>query len=187
MPSLPDEVVETTNEIRNEYDFRGGILTALGQEYTASDVRDKETFRQKLLTGLSQEYTQDDIKQTDLFRDKVVTGLSGLASGGGGGDFSTAEVTIDNSNNSKGYPEIYGSTVGQVNIGGLPPTYEYSSRPDIFPSNAVQTYTVILYKGKAMIRIPDPTGIGYNVTTSGNITSSSSGYIVTGDCTITIS
>ena len=109
------------------------------------------------------------------------------AGGGGGGDFSTAEVTIDNSNNSKGYPEIYGSTAGQINVGGFPPTFEDSSRPDIFPSDAVQTYTVILYKGKAVIQIPDPTGIEYNVTTSGNITSSLEGYIVTGDGTITIS
>ena len=184
MPSLPDEVVETTNEIRNEYDFRGGILTALGQEYTASDVRDKETFRQKLLTGLSQEYTQDDIKQTDLFRDKVVTGLSGLASGGGGGDFSTAEVTIH-------------ATYGSVSVASQTQLCAYSSLDGLYyiydmNSDSLmdgQTYTVLLHQGETSAILLAQIG---NVTTSGNVTAVASGsratrVTITGDCTITIS
>jgi hypothetical protein len=106
--------------------------------------------------------------------------------GGGGGDFSTAQVTIDNSNNQGSYPPIYGSIIDSYNQGGFPPTLVDCTGGEIAPYDPIQTYTVILYKGKAKVNV---VGSGLEtITVSGNVTDlGSTTYLITGDGTITIS
>ena len=113
--------------------------------------------------------------------------VNGEPAGGGGGDFSTAQVTIDNSNSQGGYPEIYGSIVGSYNTGGFPPTLADCTEGYIAPSDPIQTYTVILYKGKAKLFINDSAG-SHTITVSGNVTNiSDTTCVVSGNGTITIS
>jgi hypothetical protein len=105
---------------------------------------------------------------------------------GGGGDFSTAQVTIDNSNNQGGWPEIRGSIIDSYNQGGFPPTLIDCTGGYIAPYDPIQTYTIILYKGKAKLSV-SLLG-GENITISGNVTDvEDANYIFTGDGTITIS
>lgn len=127
-----------------------------------------------------------DVKSVDgEITDVKVNGVP--AGGGGGGDFSTAQVTIDNSNNQGGYPEIYGSIIDSYNTGGLPPTLADCTGGEIVPSDPIQTYTIILYKGKAKLFVNDFAG-SHTITVSGNVTNNgSTTYIVSGNGTITIS
>ena len=108
------------------------------------------------------------------------------AGGGGGGDFSTAQVTIDNSNNKGSYPPIYGSIIDSYNQGGIPPTLIDCTGGEIAPSDSIQTYTVILYKGKAKVSVR---GLGgETITISGNVTDlGDTNYLFSGDGTLTIS
>lgn len=113
--------------------------------------------------------------------------VNGQPAGGGGGDFSTAQVTIDNSNSQGGYPEIYGSIIDSYNQGGLPPTLIDCSGGEIAPYDPIQTYTIILYKGKAKLFVNDSAG-SHTITVSGNVTDiGNTTYIVSGNGTITIS
>ena len=108
------------------------------------------------------------------------------AGGGGGGDFSTAQVTIDNSNNKGSYPRIYGSIIDSYNQGGFPPTLADCTGGEIAPYDPIQTYTVILYKGKAKVSVR---GLGgETITISGNVTDlGDTNYLFSGDGTLTIS
>ena len=107
------------------------------------------------------------------------------AGGGGGGDFSTAQVTIDNSNNQGSYPPIYGSIIDSYNQGGFPPTLIDCTGGKIAPYDPIQTYTIILYKGKAKLSVDVLSG--ENITISGNVTDlGRDTYLITGDGTITI-
>ena len=112
--------------------------------------------------------------------------VNGEPAGGGGGDFSTAQVTIDNSNNQGQYPPIYGSIVGSYNTGGFPPTLADCTEGRIAPSDPIQTYTVILYKGKAKLSV-NVSG-AQTITVSGNaIDVGDNAYVFSGNGTITIS
>ena len=112
--------------------------------------------------------------------------VNGEPAGGGGGDFSTAQVTIDNSNNQGSYPEIYGSIIDSYNEGGLPPTLVDCTSGYIAPYDPIQTYTIILYKGKARLSV-NASGVT-TITVSGNVTDNGdAAYIVSGNGTITIS
>lgn len=100
-----------------------------------------------------------------------------IGGGGGGGesDFSTATVTLTNADEA----ELI-----------LPIMYEQGAIEDGSPATIVcknmilpsGTYTVPLYKGALFVEIP------YNVTTTGNIEATyEDNYLITGDCTITVS
>lgn len=90
----------------------------------------------------------------------------------GGGDFSTAEVTFSGTDGTLASMPLIISTPFDA----------------ILPmQNSVndETYTIALYKGKAIISLE--LGLGQNVTTSGAIELLEGFiYTVTGDCTITI-
>lgn len=101
--------------------------------------------------------------------------------GGGSSDFSTANLTLIN--NSRESLSIT-----------IPTCFESTDAPFGFPfitsftnevaSNETATFKVALYKATALL-----TGMIGNITTSGNVTYNEEYgiYIVTGDCTITIS
>ena len=69
---------------RNEYEFRSGLLDALGVEHTEADAKNEERWRAKMLDGLEVEYNQNDVNQFDLFRAKLVEGVEAKAEGEGG-------------------------------------------------------------------------------------------------------
>lgn len=96
-----------------------------------------------------------------------------LSSGGGGGssDFSTAEVTVIGA-----VPTIYGSWLDEQSEQTI---YKVSN------SSGVETaYNLVLYKGVSVINF----AVKGEIVLSGSIESiGNAEYIVTGDCTITIS
>lgn len=159
---------------RNEFEFRSGLLDALGVEHTEADAKNEERWRAKMLDGLEVEYNQNDVNQFDLFRAKLVEGVEAKAEGGGGGggssDLSTAEVTFICSNE----PEINFAFINVQNDG------IYSL---LNITESTQTVTVPLYKNKLSCSIP----LFYMsiTSTSGSITGTQkNGYIISGDCTI---
>lgn len=106
------------------------------------------------------------------------------AGGGGGGDFSTAEVTIH-------------TTYGSVGVTSQTQLCAYSSLDGLYYIYDVNsdglmdgvTYQVLLHQGETSAILSAQIG---NVTTSGNVTAVASGsrntrVTITGDCTITIS
>ena len=109
-----------------------------------------------------------------------LTGDSG--SGGGSSDFSTATITVVN--NRKYVYTIYGAflTSGDDEHDVPPMTYSdlYIDGDD---TSATTTYgNVIMYKGTAFIS----TARHDIMTVDGKITKRGNGFVVTGDCTITI-
>ena len=104
----------------------------------------------------------------DLYDIAVARKLSSGGGGGGSSDFSTAEVTISGQT-SANLPVC-------IEAGGMKfltaMTNPYSSGK----------YTVALWKGQCMCSIPDV------ASTSGSIENLTEDvYLITGDCTITIS
>lgn len=96
-------------------------------------------------------------------------------SGGGSSDFSTATVTITNNNDvGLNLPSVF-------DAGELSP-----EAPALLYSASMGYHgavTIVLYKGSAFIDLPSD-----DVVIDGNITAMGSGnYIITGDCSITIS
>ena len=106
----------------------------------------------------------------NLYDIAIARKLSG--GGGGGGDFSTATMTIN-------------GMIGGLS-GALIAPYDYFETDTSFftVEEGDSAYTLILYKGKAVIYL-DAKGA---ISTSGSIELIEDGmYFVTGDCTITIS
>lgn len=92
---------EEKKTIKNEYDFRRELLSALEEDSSSNnEVKDTENYRQHILHALGQVFDQDDIKQINNFRAKVVNGVKELVNGGGGGGGipETATVTFTNNN-----------------------------------------------------------------------------------------
>ena len=106
------------------------------------------------------------------------------AGGGGGGDFSTAEVTIHTTYGSVGVTSQT-QLCAYSSLDGLYYIYDMNS-DGLMDGN---TYTVLLHQGETSAILLAQIG---NVTTSGNVTAVASGsrttrVTITGDCTITIS
>lgn len=100
-----------------------------------------------------------------------------LQSGGGGeSDFSTATLTV-NGNFTQ-------SDLFMVPVIEKDPNNEDIAFPQLKSGNS--TYTVILYKGRSTLMFMGSQS--RTITVSGNIETAATGvYIITGDCTITIS
>ena len=110
-----------------------------------------------------------------------LTGDSG--SGGGSSDFSTATITVVN--NSKHTYSISGAFFNSGSDKDDDPPITYSNLfIDVDNTSATTTYyvNVIMYKGTAFIQTGQPD----KMTVDGKITKSESGFVVTGDGTITI-
>lgn len=69
--------------LRNEFEFRSALLTALGQEHTEAEAKNEDTWRRKMLDGLGVEYDQNDVNQFGLFREKLIEGVTNYSGGGG--------------------------------------------------------------------------------------------------------
>ena len=92
-------------------------------------------------------------------------------SGGGGGDLSTAEVTITNTTNSD----------VRCAIPVVEPDFDDAEGVSVLLADHEHTYNIILYKGKAWFTIDSE-----NIAVTGGV-SIDDGIVVTGDGTITIS
>lgn len=108
----------------------------------------------------------------------LANAMMGEGGGGGGGDsdFSTAQVTFVN--NTGGYINVSAPIIlDEEEISALLPTYSFSSSSD--------TTQIGLYKGNALLLISGQ----YVITYTGDITEvvANVQYLITGDCTITIS
>ena len=121
--------------------------------------------------------TENKVYQKDgEVYNKVTVNVEG---GGGSSDFSTAEVTFSGTENSG----IDGTQATMPLIISTPFDAILPLRNEVID----ETYTIVLYKGKAIINI-EAGGLGTTVTASGNIeVLEGTTYLVTGDCTITIS
>jgi len=180
--ALSEEITPTPEEkktIKNEYDFRRELLTALEEEFSSNnEVKDAENYRQHILHALGQEFDQDDIKQTNNFRAKVVEGVKELVTGGGGGEssFSVAKGVITNGTASD----------KQIQIAYIKNT-ETIPRPlaslATLPKNSTVTLDVVLYEGFETVYI----GAGWTTQLTGNITRDDNKVTITGDFTMSIS
>ena len=114
----------------------------------------------------------------DLFDIAVASKLAGGGGGGGGSsDFTTAKVTIGSNG--------IGSTV--CACADIPPEYGLPIGGVVQVTSGLTegVYTIPLYKGGAIAEFSVLSG---TLVTSGNITEMDEGiYLITGDCTITIS
>lgn len=117
-----------------------------------------------------------DVKSVDGVIESVK--INGEEAGGGGGssDFSTATLTV-NGNFTQ-------SDLFMVPVIEKDPNNEDIAFPQLQSGN--NTYTVILYKGRSTLMFTGSQS--HTITVSGNIETAATGvYIITGDCTITIS
>ena len=102
-----------------------------------------------------------------------------LSDGGGGGssDFSTATVTIDSQS---------GGLVGKLVYGMMTPYFAYSALASAWGGDPTEI-PIILYQGQIMLVKDDATLAISSVSGNINYDSGEDLYIITGDCTITIS
>lgn len=116
--------------------------------------------------------------------DAITDGANGYSKvnvnveGGGGGesDFSTAEVTLINGGSAMGIG-LYLCVVDDVN--------NCTATTARLIDGTSKTFNAILYNGEAYASLYDSTSVD---SYDGNIeTSGKNGYVITGDCTITIS
>ena len=114
----------------------------------------------------------------DLFDIVVARKLSG-GGGGGSSDFSAANVTMI------GGVSLTASRIMLAEETGAP--YDFLTALSGEPFYDDTTIATALYKGRAIITVA-PLQFGKTITVSGNIELlEDNDYIITGDCTITIS
>lgn len=94
--------------------------------------------------------------------------------GGGGGDFTTAKLTIT-STSSDGLTTVYCSNID----GGMTNSYIHVG------ANETETVDIVLYKGKAVIDIP-PHILLVNYSGDINLEGDPEYLVATGDCSITV-
>ena len=164
--------------LRNEFEFRSALLTALGQEHTEAEAKNEEMWRRKMLDGLGVEYDQNDVNQFGLFREKLIEGVTNYSGGGGSSDFSTAQVTMSVNNGES----FYVTDAVEIIDNEMLPSAGFESG----------NYTLVLYKGSFEGVIEPPSGYRVsNATSTGGITITQSplgGSLVniTGDGTLTV-
>lgn len=107
-----------------------------------------------------------------VFPNGFVTAVNNIS--GGGGDFTTAQITVNDSN-ERGW-SMAGAFITNNPEGGI--------ITEIYTDEGVNPY-IVLYKGVAYINFPGH-GVA-NVSVSGNAEIRTPVVRVTGDCTITIS
>ena len=112
------------------------------------------------------------------FPNGFVSAVENISGGGGGdSDFSTAQVTVVNSNSDEAI-EIYSPfriAEGETRI---------SVGRWFIEANETLTFNIIMYAERASMEF----GPGAHVTSaSGDVTTDGDSCVITGDCTITIS
>lgn len=124
----------------------------------------------------------------DLYDIAVARKLSGGSGGGGGGssDFSTAEITVTGPT-EENYLNVLGAMAVDYHDEEYPEDDDsYTASSENVTSNSV--LQIVMYKGKAYVALV-PYSEQTVITVSGNIEATviENRYIITGDCTITIS
>lgn len=102
--------------------------------------------------------------------------------GGGGGDFSTAEVTIVN---DIGHSTEITQCVTYYEAGSLGEGSPACVTNFAMLNNGSNTFNVVLYKGCVVWFCPFDEDV--TITTSGDVTEDDGSLYITGDCTIYIS
>ena len=151
------------------------MATQKGRNWSSGDIVTAANLSsiERGVSAVAEEYTPTTWANGNTVTAAALNNIEqGIANAGGGSsDFSTAEVTVVNG--------------GMIT---LPVTQEADPSQEVPAYLMVVgqmleagTYSVPLYKGGLMIDLP----IG--ATVSGNIQEAGMGYLITGDCTITIS
>lgn len=159
---------------RSTREFREAMLEALGTTQD-KDVENEANYKSALLEALGVEHTRSDVVNFETFREKLVEGVTSKSEGGGGSsDFSTAVVTV---NGNGGFV----AEVASLTTNGL--------RGTCFKSPFVDSFTVVLYQGKTIMQVIRATPTFSIPESETNIIydEDNSWYLITGDCTITIS
>ena len=118
----------------------------------------------------------------DLFDVVVARKLSGGGGGGGSSDFSTAEVTITDNASTDGVSLWIPNVVVAEGMSAITPQVA------TFGMGTTANAVVPLYGNGAVAQLDAITAYGATISTSGNITQiDGTIYLITGDCTITIS
>ena len=140
-----------------------------GTKITASKLNNIESG----VESVNSEYTPTTWAEGDIVTATKLNNIEqGIANAsGGGGDFSTAEVTVDTSAapSQVSFPVML-CVVGEE---GLYSVTEQSG-------GDITTYTAVLYEGEYRYYAED-----YNITTTGSAEFTGTEVIITGDCTIT--
>lgn len=164
--------------LRNTRIFREELLKALG--VTADkDVENEGNFKSALLDALGVDHVPQDIANFEKWREKLIDAADNISEGGGGGDFSTAEVTFNLADGA-----LVNFNVANYQIQGdsgmaLGANSVFASTPN--------TVNVILCKGSSMLTFTR-ISTGYAIKSmSGDIEDvGNNNYIITGDCAITV-
>lgn len=195
--ALSEEITyDTKKSVRNEYDFRRELLSALEVDFSSNnEVKDTEIYRQHILHALGQEFDQDDIKQINNFRAKVVDGVKELVNGGGGGSgFPIANITINVSGLAEeDYATVSSNLIGTAGQWSGRVFGMYQGRDDMWFSTAWSQYVYNGTETYALMIVGDNIGISVQNATIDSITGNATmdsyaeGVVrVTGDCTINI-
>ena len=115
----------------------------------------------------------------NIKKDTIILGVTGSYEGSGGGDFSTATVTVINNSGTE-----FQLQIAQAFDNSAAP--EYTGTTSYIPIDAGDsaTITAILYKNKCFAMYTDTPGQTFAV--SGDATVDEGFITITGDCTITV-
>lgn len=167
---------EREMSLRNKKDFREAVLQALDVT-DDKDVENEYNFKSAVLEAMGVEFVPADLRDFEIYRAKLVEGIGNMSSGGGGGgssDFSTAEVTV-----------ICNIEDGTTFEGPLIKNDNLQNSQHI--NNGSNTVTCVLYKGVNYSGTYDIDMSTAVITGNAEYSSEDDCYIITGDCTITIS
>lgn len=175
MPNIEEITYDTKELVRNEYNFRRELLSALKEDFSSNnEVKDTESYRQHILHALGQEFDQDDIKQINNFRAKVVDGVKELVNGGGG---SIESATVIVKNNYRNYATVY---FIEVNADG-----QLIAVSNSMMSGLTTTFNRVAVLGDKILFKTD-TGRTMIVASGSAQMKSSTEAIINGDCSLTI-
>ena len=136
--------------------------------YEHNDIATKN----RMMSGLGEElmgYEHNDIVTVDVMN-------KAIEEGGGGGDFSTAEVTIVNNGSAEYEGHITYITTFPWGDEALD---DYLS----LAAGNSDTYTCVLYKGESIISVDS---LNWSVTVEGDAEFAHNMVTITGNCTITL-
>ena len=134
--------------------------------------------------GLSQVTVNGDadLVAGNIKKDVNIFGVTGTYEGSGGGDFSTATVTLINNVAWPGPSIIATGAIVEDD-----PDYPLSVINAWCSTGATNAIQVIMFKGHAEIKVEEENSSTHTITASGDYEPGYGGtYIVTGDCTFTM-
>lgn len=150
------------------------MATQKGRNWSSGDIVTAANLSsiERGVSAVTEEYTPTTWANGNTVTAAALNNIEqGIVNAGSSSDFSTAEVTLVND----------GSLTLPVTQ-EADPSQEAPAYLMVVPQALeAGTYSVPLYKGSLIVSIPT------DATVSGNIQHVGMGYLITGDCTITIS